>query len=71
MKNDGCLTYSDSAKLKAWKSHHERLLNVEFKWNSDSLPYLYPKTGPPLYITEEMISKAIVKVKTGKVPVPS
>ena len=31
MKNDeGCLTYIDSAKLKAWKGHCERLLNVEF-----------------------------------------
>ena len=31
VKNDeGCLTYNDSAKLKAWKSHYERLLNVEF-----------------------------------------
>ena len=31
VKNDeGCLMYNDSAKLKAWKSHYERLLNVEF-----------------------------------------
>ena len=55
VKNDeGCLTYNDSVKLKAWKSHCERLLNVEFMWNCDSLPHLKPKIGPPLYITEEM-----------------
>ena len=36
-------------------------------WNSEFLPDLNPKIGPPLYITEEMISKAIAKMKTGKV----
>ena len=33
-------------------------------WDSDS-PDLEPKAGPPLYLTE-IISKAIVKMKTGK-----
>ena len=40
-------------------------------WNSDSLPDLNPKIGPPLYITEEMISEAIAKMKTGKAAGPS
>ena len=40
-------------------------------WNSDSLPDLDPKIGPPLYITEEIISKAIAKMKTGKAAGPS
>ena len=40
-------------------------------WNSESLPDLEPKIGPPLYITEDMISKAIAKMKTGKAPGPS
>ena len=72
VKNDKrCLTYNDSAKLIAWKSHYERLLNVKFMWNSDSLPDLNPKIGPPLYITEDMISKAIAKMKTGKAAEPS
>ena len=35
-------------------------------WNSDSLPNLNSKTGLLLYITEEMISKSIAKMKTGK-----
>ena len=38
---------------------------------SDSLPDLNPKIGPPLYITEEVISKAIAKMKTGKAAGPS
>ena len=46
---EGYLTYNDSAKLKAWKSHYERLLNVEFMWNGNSLPILNLKIGPPLY----------------------
>ena len=69
--DERCLTYDDSTKLKAWKSHYERLLNVEFTWDSDSLPELEPKIGPPQYITEEMISKAIAKMKTGKAAGPS
>ena len=40
-------------------------------WNSDSLPDLNPKIGVSLYITEEMISKAIGKMKTGKAAGPS
>ena len=72
MKNDeGYLIYTDSAKVKARKSHYERLLNVELMWNSDPLLYLNPKIDPPLYITEEMVSKAIVKMKNGKSAGPS
>ena len=37
----------------------------------DSLPNLEPKIGPPLYITEEMISKATAKMKTSKAAGPS
>ena len=69
--DEGCLTCKGSAKLKAWKSHYERLLNVEFMWNSGSLADLNPKIGPPLYITQEMISKTIAKIKTGKAAGPS
>ena len=66
MKNDECcLTYDDSAKLKSWENHYERLLNVYLMWDSEFLPDLKPKIGPPLYITVEMISKAIAKMKMG------
>ena len=40
-------------------------------WNSDSFPVLNPKIGLSLYMTEEMISKAIAKMKTGKAAGPS
>ena len=71
MKNgEGCLTYDDSTKLKDWTSHYERLLNVEFVWDSNTLPELEPKIGPPLYITEEMTSKVIAKMKTGEAAGP-
>ena len=33
--------------------------------------YVEAKIGPPLYITEEMISKATAKMKTGKAAGPS
>ena len=67
VKNDkGCVTCNDSAKLKAWKSHFERHLNVELVRNKDSLLDLEPKIGPPPCITNEMISKAIAKVKNAK-----
>ena len=35
--DDGKLAFDDHAKLNAWKSHYERLLNVEFPWDKDSL----------------------------------
>ena len=46
--------------------YYERLLNVEFMWNIDSLPDLNPKIGLPHYITEELISKAIAKMPLQK-----
>ena len=36
-----------------------------------TLPDLNPKIGSPLYITEEMISKAIAKMRTVKAAGPS
>ena len=36
-----------------------------------TLPDLNPKIGPPVYIIEEMISKAIAKMKTVKIAGPS
>ena len=48
------------------RTHYDILLNVEFTWESDSLPNLENKLGPLLYITEKMISKAIAKIEPGK-----
>ena len=30
----------------AWKEHYERLSNVEFDWEPDSLMEVYPVEGP-------------------------
>ena len=35
--DSGKLAYSDDEKIKAWKQHYERLLNVEFPWSEDDL----------------------------------
>ena len=64
--NEESHSYDVSSKLKAWKSHYERLLNVKFLWDSDFLPNVESKIGSHLYITDEMISRAIAKMKTGK-----
>lgn len=42
------------------------MLNTEFWWDSDSLQEVEPISGPPIFITEDMISKATVKVRTAK-----
>ena len=60
------MTFDDHAKLEAWRSHHERLLNVEFPWDSDSLPDVPPTQAPPILITDTMVKKAIARMKTGK-----
>ena len=42
------------------------MLNTEFWWDSDSLQEVEPISGPPIFTTADMISKAIVKVRTAK-----
>ena len=71
VKDDsGNLSIDDQAKKRAWKQHYERLLNEEFPWNPDEL-HAHPIEGPPIYITIEMVKKAIAKMKIGKAPGPS
>ena len=48
-------------KKKAWKTYYERLLNVEFPWDSDSLPDEPRIHGPPIYITFKMVVSALKK----------
>ena len=39
-RNDpGVLAVSDEDKKRAWKSYHEKLFNVDFGWDRNSLPY--------------------------------
>ena len=50
-------------KLIAWKCHYEKLLNVEFPWDSNTLSEEQPLQGPPIRITNEMVSEALSKMK--------
>ena len=67
----GKLAYSYDEKIKAWKQHYERPLNVEFPWSEDDLPVADPVLGPPPLVTREMAEKSISKMKLGKAPGPS
>ena len=64
--DDGKLTLTINDKLKAWQSHYQKLLNVEFPWNAEA-----PAEGHAIKITPEMVSKAISKMKSGKAAGPS
>ena len=69
VKNDaGQLSLDEEAKKEAWSEHYERLLNVEFPWNTEELSEESPVGGPSESITLEMIfvTKAISKMASGK-----
>ena len=69
--DSGKLAYSDDEKIKAWKQHYERLLNIELPWSEDDLSVADPVLGRPPLVTREMAEKSISKMKLGKVPGPS
>ena len=72
VKNDtGEMSMSEEAKQNAWAEHYERLLNVEFDWDTDHLSNEPPLEGPPISITIDMVKKAISKMKSGKAAGPS
>ena len=66
--DSGKLAYSDDEKIKAWKQHYERLLNVEFPWSEDDLSVADPVLGPPPIVTREMAEKSISKMKLSEAP---
>ena len=67
IKNDaGCKVFSDSEKLKAWKEHYEKLLNVEFPWNADHLVWEPPIPGNAPEITEKSVTTALSGMSDGK-----
>ena len=35
--DDGVLAVSDEDKKIDWRSYHERILNIEFAWNENSI----------------------------------
>ena len=65
------LTLSDEAKLSVWKEHSQRLLNVEFLWDKNSLNNSAAVEGPAIFVTEDMVTDAIKKMKQGKAGEPS
>ena len=66
-KDDDCnLAFDDKSKLTAWKCHYEKLLNVEFPRDSNTLSEEQSLQGPPIRITNEMVSEALLKTKKGK-----
>ena len=72
VKNDkGCLVFTDTEKLKAWKEHYEKLLNKEFPWDSNLLQMENPKEGPAPWLEKAAIYTALNKMKDGKAAVVS
>ena len=67
----GNITISDEAKLHAWKKHYQRLLNVKFPWNKNSLKSSAAVEGPAIFVTEDIVIEAIKKIKQEKVGGPS
>ena len=57
--------------MKAWVEHYKGLLNVEFPWDEGTLPDAPPVEGPPLPITDKMVTKALAKMQPGKSAGPS
>ena len=57
--DDGFLVFSDNDKLLAWEEHYQKLLNVEFPWDSNHLDMLQVKAGPVPLITSQEIIKAL------------
>ena len=68
---DGHLAFDGKSKLATWKCHYEKLLDVEFPWDSSTLSEEQPFQGPPIRITTEMVSEALSKTKKGKATSPS
>ena len=72
IKNDeGKLAFTDEERLLAWKNHYNRLLNVEFPWDPETLDKQEPVPGPAIRITEHMVYSAIKSTKAGKAAGPS
>ena len=69
--NQGELCLDDSKRMKAWVERYKGLLNVEFPWDEGALPDAPPVEGPSPPITDQMVTKALAKMKSGKSAGPS
>ena len=59
----GNLTITDvSQKLHHWKEHYQRLLNVEFPLDKNSLNYSAAVEGSAIFVTENMVTDVIKKM---------
>ena len=65
-EDEGKLPRTEKDKLQAWRSHCQKLLNEEFPWDKDSFPDQPPTTGPPIFITKDMVNAALLKMKKAK-----
>ena len=66
----GTLACTEEAQKKAWHSHYNHLLNVEFDWDQDSLSQAIP-VDEPVKVEKSMVKEAICKMKDGKAAGPS
>ena len=67
----GSLTISDEVNLHSWKEHYHRLLNVEFPWNKNSLNNSAAVEELAIFVTEDMVTDVIKKMKQRKAGRPS
>ena len=68
---NGALAFDEASKLRVWRDHYEKLLNVEFPWDDNTLDVAPPIAGPPPLITAQSVASALKQMKTGKAPGPS
>ena len=65
---EGNMAFNNNSKVKTWWwTYYSNLLHVEFPGNHDK-PAVH---GPPIFITEEIICKAISQMKKVKATSPS
>ena len=55
--NSGQITYTDKAKLTAWKQPYKQLLNEEFPWDANTLSPAPFVEGPAIYPPVSMVNK--------------
>ena len=72
IRNDeGKLAVTNVDMKQAWKSYHQHLLNTEYEWEKDNLPEADIVSSSAIYITKDMVAKAVQKMKNGKAAGPS
>ena len=68
--NQGELGLVESERMKAWVDHYKGLLNVEFSWDESDLSEAPPTAGAFPPITDQMVIKALEKMRYGKADHP-